>query len=306
MTHLEIAQLIGDAQSLVAGRRQLLAAGVPRWFIRNELRRRRWQRGGRQCVVMHNGPLHVGELRWIAVLEVGARAVLDGVTALQEAGATGLDDELIHISTPKSSTPYKVRGVRVHETRRYRSEDVVPVGIPRMRPAVAAVHAALWAASDKQAKLFLVVCVQQRLAPVEEVALAVGAVRRHVRRTVLRQCVAELIAGCRSIGEIDVAAAFRARGLPEPTRQVVRKRANGTTYLDVEFEDYDLVLELDGIQHEQALAKLNDLLRDLAEIRDGRQVVRVSMMAWALDQEAILDALEKVFVSKGWRREAAA
>lgn len=132
-------------------RRELLAAGIPRWFIHNELRRGRWQRPGRQTLVVHNGPLDVAALRWVAVLEVGKRAVLDGVTALQANGLTGLDDSLIHVSTPRGSTPAVVPGVRVHETRRYLAADVARAGVPRMKPATAAVHAALWARSDRQA-----------------------------------------------------------------------------------------------------------------------------------------------------------
>jgi hypothetical protein len=91
---------------------------VPRWFLRNELKQRRWQVLGRQCVVLHNGPIPRETKRWAAVLEVGRRAVLDGVTALQAAGLRGLSDELIHVSTPRGSTPATMAGVKIHETRR--------------------------------------------------------------------------------------------------------------------------------------------------------------------------------------------
>jgi hypothetical protein len=296
---------IADPQQHVVGRRQLHRAGVPRWYTRNEIRQRRWQRTGRQTVAVHNGPLDQRARWWVAVLEVGSRAALDGVSALQAAGVKGLDDTIVVVATPKSSTPGKPPGVRVRETRRYRSEDVVPVGIPRMRPAVAAVHAALWARSDRQAKLFVVMTVQQRHASVADVGEVVATVRRHTRRRLLTRVIADLAAGAQSLGEIDVGAAMRKRGLPEPSRQSIRKRPDGKEYLDVEWPDFRLVLEIDGVGHEEAAQVLKDLLRDMRVLVEGGDVIRLKLVAWALDQEAILDGLEAVFASRGWVRPAA-
>jgi hypothetical protein len=274
--------------------------------VRNELKQRRWQRGGKQSIVLHNGPLDVDARRWIAVLEVGCRAALDGVTALQEAGLKGLSDTEIHIATPKGSTPIRRGDFRLHETRRYREEDVITSGIPRMTPAVAAVHAALWAVSDRQAKLFLVMTVQQRLAKAVDIATVLGRVKRHKRRRVLIDCITQIAAGCHSLHELDVGAAMRRRGLPEPSRQAIRRREDGTEYLDNDFPEFELVLEVDGIQHNEAIAKLDDFVRDINEIVGGRSVMRLSSLAWALDQEKVLDALEKVFRAKGWRPDAEA
>jgi len=296
---------IADRQSLIAGRRQLIVAGVPRWYITNELRQRRWQRTGRQTVAVHNGPLDQRAGWWIAVLEVGCRAALDGVSALQAAGIKSLDDTVIVVATPKSSTPRKPPGVRVRETRRFRSADVIAAGIPRMRPAVAAVHAALWARSDRQAKLFIVMTVQQRLASVPDIAAVVQTVRRHHRRAMLYALVAELAAGSHTLGEIDVAAAMRRRGLPEPTRQSLRTRPDGNEYLDAEWPEFMLVLEVDGVGHLEASQLLKDFLRDLRLLTEQRNVIRLPMLLWALDQEAVLDAIEAVFRSRGWMPSAA-
>ena len=301
----DLASDVASSQSLIASRRQLISAGIPRWYIRNELDRRRWQLTGRQTVAIHNGPLDQRATWWIAVLEVGCRAALDGVCALQASGLTGLKDTDIVVATPKGSTPGHPKGVRVRETRRYRSADVIQVGIPRMKPAVAAVHAALWARSDRQAKLFVVMTVQQRLAPVEAVAEVVDTVKRHLRRKVLKALMVELAAGAQTLGELDVAAAMRRRGLPEPSRQSIRKRPGGKEYLDVEWPEFRLVLEIDGAGHEEAAQVLKDFVRDLRLLSEGRDVMRLSMLAWAIDQDAVLDAIEQVFRSRGWAPVAA-
>lgn len=299
------AERIGHGQEQVVTRRQLYAAGVPRWLVRRELVVGRWRRGGRQTVVLHNGPTSPASRRWIAVFEAGPRAALDGVSALQEAGIAALTDELVHVIVPKGNRKVRLAGVRIHESRRWRGQDVLRAGLPRTSPAVAAVHAALWAVTDRQATLFLTLAVQQRKASPLELHDAAAAVRRHPRRRLLRTVVLELTDGVRSLGELDVAVAMRRRGLPEPERQSVRRRSSGRQFLDADFPAYDVTVEVDGWQHDEPEHRLGDLLRDVTLMTEGRTVVRLPLVAWRLDEAAVLDALEHLFVSRGWRRPAA-
>lgn len=301
----QVALRLAADQAAVVGRRQLAARGVPRWVVRAELRARRWQRTGRQTLVVHSGPLDVDARRWIAVLEVGTRAALDGVTALQHAGCGLLNDEEIHVIVPKGSTPQHPPGVRVHESRRYDESSLLTNGIRRVRPAVAAVHAALWARSDRQATYFLVLVVQQALARPIDVHDAVAAVRRHKRRRLLSTVVTDLAGGVRSLGELDVAGDFRRRGLPEPERQVLRRRPSGTEYLDCVLSAYGVTLEIDGAGHDEALQRLSDLLRDLRSAADGQITVRIPLVAYRLDRERVLDAVAELLISRGWRAPAA-
>lgn len=307
MTTPSLAELAASTAGpeQVALRRDLVRAGVPRWFLRNELRRRRWQRGGPQTLVLHNGPLTVEQRWWVAVLDTGAAAALDGTTALQAAGLKGLTDTEICVSTPRGSTPAKPRGVRVRETRRFRAEDVDRSGVPRMQPATAAVHAALWAKTDRQAQLFITMTVQQRLATVDQVREVLERVRRHARRRLLRQLLVSLAEGAESLNELDVAVALRRRGLPEPVRQSVRRRPSGSWYLDAEFPEYDLALEVDGKGHDDPTQRLKDLVRDLGLLAAGDSTIRIPVVAWRLDEEAVLDGLEAVFRARGWVAQAA-
>lgn len=301
-----MAQQVGQEQSQVVSRRQLVHARVPRWVIRAEIAAGRWQSSYCQTVVLHNGPLSVDERRWVALLGTGRRAALDGVTALQAAGAKGLTDTIVHVITPRGSEPPRMPGVVIHESRRFREEDVVSGGIRRVRPAVAAVHAALWARSVRQAQLYLLICVQQRLAPVELVAVAVDGVRRHPRRRLLRRLVADMAAGVQSLGELDVAEDFRRRGLPEPERQCVRKRPSGTQYLDCRLPKYRLVLEIDGAGHEQPEQQLADFLRDLDVAADGDTVVRIPLSLYRLARGQVLDRVAALLVVRGWKPAAGA
>ncbi len=257
--------------------------------------------------MMHNGPIGLRERRRAAVLEAGPRAALDGVTALQEAGVTGLTDTLIEVSAPKGTRPGRMPGTQVRETRWFRPEDVVEgeSGVRRIRPAVAAVHAAMWAKTDRQATLFLVIVVQQGRASPKGLLEVLGRIKRRRRVAVLTEKLLEIHGGSQSLGELDVVGALRRRGLPVPRQQVVRTGKDGREYLDCDFPDYQLVLEIDGAGHAKAQQVLKDLVRDLGLLAQGRPVVRIPLIAWVLDQEAVLDALEAVFRSRGWLSEAA-
>ncbi|MCW2615176.1 MAG: hypothetical protein JWN08_2170 [Frankiales bacterium] len=276
---------------------------MPRWFLARELRARRWQRSGRQTVVTHNGPLDWRARCWVALLELDPRAALDGVTSLRWSRLPLTDEEVVVI-TPKGSRRRSLAGVRVRESRRWRAEDVVVDGGRRTRPAVAAVHAALWASTDKQAAYLVTLAVQQGCTTPAALSDALVGVRRAARRPLLVRTVHALVGGSRALGEADLVAGLRERGLPEPDQQVLRTRPSGRHYLDADFPAHDLTLEMDGSQHDLPGHRLSDLLRDLALVVEGRTVLRIPMIAWWLDREGVLDALEAVFVSRGWSRAA--
>ena len=108
-------------------------------------------------------PLDEVALRWRAIWEVGPGvAVLDGSSALSTAGVRGFDERVVHVSVPREVHHAPVLGVRIHLVHRGLHE-VVRAGTPRTRPAIAAIRAASWAVSDRQAALLLTLPIQQRV-----------------------------------------------------------------------------------------------------------------------------------------------
>jgi very-short-patch-repair endonuclease len=295
------AERLAEDQCGVLSRRQVYALGISRWQVRAQVEARRWRRTGRQTVATRTGALSVEQRRWVAVLETCPSAALAGVTALQAAGLSSITEDVLHVIAPKSSRPRRAPGVHVHESRRFREVDVLTNGVRRVRVPVAVVQAALWAVSDRQAALFVVTSVQQRLVRVADVAEALTTVRRHKRRRLLLQLVADIADGAQSLGELDLTAALRRRGLPPPTRQVVRQLSGGRVYLDAEWEQYRLRLEIDGAQHEEVEGRLDDACRDLELAADGGGPVRVPLLALRLDEDAVLVRLEAVLRARGWR-----
>ena len=166
----------------VLSRRQLLDLGISRWEIRAELNAGRWRSLGRQTVWICEGDQQLAAW-WRALHEVGALSVLDGVSALVAAGMRTVSEDAVHVAVPKSARPRRCPGAIVHETRRYEAQSVVAGSrIPRMKPAAAAVHAALWARSDRQAALYVLAAAQQRLFTAPEFADEVVKIRRDRRR----------------------------------------------------------------------------------------------------------------------------
>jgi hypothetical protein len=76
------AEALAGDQCGVISRRQVYAFGVTRWQVRAQVDAGRWARTGRQTISVRTGSLTEQAHWWVAVLEVGPRAALDGVTAL--------------------------------------------------------------------------------------------------------------------------------------------------------------------------------------------------------------------------------
>ncbi|HZO69633.1 MAG TPA: hypothetical protein VFB74_31950 [Kribbellaceae bacterium] len=266
-----------------------------------ELRSGRWVRRGRQTVSAFSGTPDRAANFWIALLEVGEFAALDGVTALEAAGLDGFDEPTIHVSVPKSSTPRRASGVRVHERRRRRPDDLEQHGVRRTRADVAAIRGALWAVSDRQAALILVMSVQQGLTTPEKLAAEMTKIRRARRRKMMLAVVADLGDGVRSLGELDFARICRRTGLPEPERQSLRRLTDGVAYLDVEWRRYGVVVEIDGIHHAEPRHIVADALRQNDVSRDGALVIRVPVVGLRSEPDRFVAQIRAALLSRGWQ-----
>jgi hypothetical protein len=243
---LAIAE-VAEEHGGVLSRALLRSLGADRHVIHHAVASGRWRLLGDQTVAVHTGPVSETGDRWRAIWETGLRiAALDGATALEQAGMTGFTTDSIHVSIPHGSDPGPIRGVQLHRVIRRVPGEAVPSGIPRTRPAVAAIRAAHWAVSNRQAALVLAMPVQQRIVTPSQLREAAFAVRGRTRRAFIRQVVADVVDGAHSLGELDFARMCRLRGLPEPSRQVVRRGLRGRVYLDAGWEDIGLAVEIDG------------------------------------------------------------
>ncbi len=274
-------------------RAQLAALGISRHDVRCEVEGGRWIVHRRQTVAVHTGPLDALARRWAAVFETGIDiAAIDGVTALQHAGLTGYSDDAVHVSAHHHHNTSVLPGARVHKVIRRVPGELVGVGLPRTRPEVAAIRAAHWAVSDRQAALVLLMTVQQRLTTPSRLAGAQRLVRGRTRRAFIKAVVRDIAFGVQSLGELDFGRMCRARGLPEPSRQVVRQLPSGRIYLDVAWHCHELVVEIDGVGHQWGLAVTADNLRQNDVTLSGDRVLRIDVIGLRLETARFLDQVE--------------
>lgn len=299
----EVAR-IGTGQGSVVSRAQAYDAGLTRGEVRAQVRAQRWQRVWTRSICLHTGDVSSIGLQWAAVFEGGDRAMLDAESSLIASGLKNYESSVLRVSVPRGVTPLRGTGLNIRRTRRWSAEDRVATGVPRSRVPVAAVRAAMWAKSDKQASLLLTMSVQQGLATADQVATALLGVRRDGRRALMHAVVNDLLGGIRSLGELDFARECRRRGLPEPDRQRVRRGKHGRYYLDVCWDDFGLVVEIDGIHHTWATEVVPDALRQNEVALGGETVLRLPLLGVRVAADDFFEQIERGLCDGGWRRAA--
>jgi len=113
------------------------------------------------------------------------------------------------------------------------------------------------------------------------------------RRAFLDAVLRDVCDGAHSLGELDFARWCRRRGLPEPTRQQVKTLRGGRVYLDVEWADVGLVVEIDGGHHALALNPVADALRQNEVTLTRRAVLRIPVVGLRLAPDAFLDQVAR-------------
>ncbi len=245
---------------------------------------------------------------WAAVLEAGPRAQLDGESVLERVGLRNYVVSRVRISVPRGAK-IRARGttVDIRQTRRWSRETQDPSDpLPRTLVEVAAIRAALWATSQRQATLLLTMVVQQRLASVEQLVIAMNQVRRDKRRTLIYGVLTDLDGGIQSLGELDLIRGLRDRGLPEPDKQVLRRTPQGNYYLDFRWRPYAVVVEVDGIQHGWVEKVVDDALRHNRIALEGDLVLRLPVIGLRLTPDDFYAQIEQALVSRGWKPNIAA
>lgn len=113
--------------------------------------------------------------------------------------------------------------------------------------------------------------MQSRLTTVDQLRRAAAARHFLPRRRLLAELLGDVAAGVRSILELDyLRNVERAHGLPAGRRQVRRRN----TEADVLYDEYALLVELDGRRGHIGSGKFRDLLRDNAATSDGLAALR--------------------------------
>jgi hypothetical protein len=273
-----LAVSIATQHDGVASRFVLHEVGIDRHAIRAEVRAGRWLLLGANTVRILSVPPGPRLDLWRAIWEAGRGALLDGAAGLVAQGMTGFELRSIDLSLPRNARRRAIPGVTAHLRRTLPPS--VGAGLPRVRPALATIHAAQWAVSDRQAALLLCLPLQQRLVRPREVLDAWRSTKRSPRRTFLDTAVLDVCDGAQALGELDFAWWCRRYRIPEPERQHVVTLNSGRVYLDARWRG--LVVEVDGGHHFTGLNPVDDALRANEVVIEGDRVLRLPVLGLRL------------------------
>ncbi len=147
-----------------------------------------------------------------------------------------------------------------------------------MLPAAAAVDAAGWARTDREAMSIVVSVLQQRLCQPLEIEAVLRDRPSAKRRALILETVQEFRGGATSMGEIDFGAVCKRYGIRTPDRQIRRRDAQGVfRYIDAYFDVENVTVEIDRLHHVDVEVWMDDQVRQNDLVIDGhRTFLRVS------------------------------
>jgi hypothetical protein len=295
------AAALSAKQDQIASRSQLLAVmteGTLRWMISSG----RWQVPHHGIVVMHSGPVSPSQQLWVDLLCCGTGAVLAGLTAATEDGLTGFESNRPQILVPHQRQVTDRLDIDVHSSTRLGSADVHPLKWPqRTKTPRSFVDAASWSSSDAEARVILAAGVQQRLVRPTDMLKIVDEVPNLRRRRVIRLALRDIGGGAHSLPELDFTQLCRTFELPLPSRQVERKDSDGRRrWLDVYWDDFGLVVEIDGLFHMEASHWWSDMWRGNEHTVRLEAVLRYPSFAIRDEPHRVAAQVAEALRSRGW------
>jgi hypothetical protein len=179
---------------------------------------------------------------------------------------------------------------------------VHPVGRPpRIRLSTALLQASSWSRSDRGALGLLAAGVQQRLVRPADLERAMPSVPQIRRRKLVRLTLWDLAGGAQALSEIDAVALCRRAGLPQPGRQNVRRDRYGRRrYLDLDWPEWSLAAEVDGLQHMEIRQWCDDLARQNELVIAGTNVLRFAALVVRTGPDMFTDQVRRALVARGW------
>ncbi|NED99502.1 hypothetical protein G1H10_04910 [Phytoactinopolyspora halotolerans] len=293
-------ELLG-VQHGVLTRAQALACGITpdqlRWLAASG----RWRRVHAGVYSAFTGPMPFEAQVWAAILRAGRGAVASHRTAAYLDGLCDDPGSAIHVTVPADRhICAPIEGVRVHYAHRLgrtRHPTRLP---PRTRIEETVLDLVDDTHDASEVETWVVGACQRRRTTPERIAAAL-ALRKKIRwRPMLESMLVDVAIGAESPLELrHLRRVERAHGLPSGARQ---RRVSGSRviWIDVDYDEYRLRVELDGRVGHVGEGQFRDRRRDNRTTVDGRATLRYGHADVFGDPCGVAAEQARVLRDRGW------
>ena len=238
------------AQYQVISRQQALKCGVPRSTVTTWCRsNKKWQKLLPGVYLAVTGTPASDQRMVAAMLYAGKSSVITGSAALRLHRLRPRGPDIVDVLIPWTARRQNVGFVRIHRTRRmprmYRTGVVLFAA-----PARAVADASRLLTSLDDVRAMVADAVQRRCCSIAEIGLELrdGGSRGTAQ---LRQALAEVRAGTRSVAEIHFRERIARSGLPQPRFNVFLKTSDGADIGEVDawWGDAGVSVEIDSQEY---------------------------------------------------------
>lgn len=281
---------------------QLRSGGWSKASLRRAVRRHELTRVYPRVYVDHTGPLTPRQRAWAAVLWAGpvGEAALCGPSVLGVAAGAST----VHVAVAADRHPPAPAGIVVHRVKGLQSMIRGMTSPPRLKLEHNVLLTMAAAASESEVVAALADTVGRFGMTAEDVRKALALHPRLPRKRLVHALLADIELGTESVLEHGfLTRVERPHHLPPPTRQAVRR--GGAERRDLAYEEFGLVVELDGrLNHESWTAGNRDAARDLADLASGQSVLRLRWQQVMAESCETAAALALVLTTRGWKGTA--
>jgi len=273
----EISNLLGR-QAGVITRAQALASGMTRHAVEARLNSRRWQRLHVGVYAAYSGRPTRESMMWAAVLGVRSGAVLSHQTAAELHGLLDArEGRAVHVVVRSGSAAAPMKGVVIHYSQRVDVARHPVLEPPRTRLEETVLDLAAEEATPARATAWILsACASRRTTP-DRLRAAMESRPRIRGRKMLLAALGDARTGVESILEHSyLYRVERPHGLPDGVRQRRTLTGGVSRYEDVRYEEYGVIVELDGRGAHPEGERWRDIRRDNASAANGLITLRYS------------------------------
>jgi hypothetical protein len=292
---------LAELQRGVICRSQALACGLSDQAVRCRVDSGRWQRLHTGVYTVFTGAPDRQARLWAALLRAGPGSALSFQTAAELDGLLDKPASLIHVTIPATRRITAIRGVSVH-TRLNAERARHPVRLPPRTRLEETVFDLTDSCDDLVAAMHWVSSALGRRLTTQAQLRDAAAQRPQLRwRRAIDRALSPDQAGVNSALEFrylhDVE---RPHQLPASTRQAPAVLNGRSAYRDVLYEEYGLIVELDGKAAHPGDSRWLDISRDNAAVATGLITLRYGHLDLTRRPCLVAAQVADVLHLRGW------